>query len=340
MRTNRELALGGEAASRRAPFGVRGGGERLPPGVHHSEFVEGERLSPGKKRERACRHVLLDVGGFAALVLTGSVLRRVCACGKWRAVGPTLSSLLTGDFSEDGAGADKKWSAVGLPDCRSWPCAHAGGFVSSLGRRQPASEEGLKDRCPAFMKPNREMKRLFVGGLGQGISEADLQNQFSRFGEVSDIEIITRKDDQGNSQKAFAYVNIKITEADLKKCMSILNKTKWKGGTLQIQLAKESFLHRLAQEREEAKAKKEKSTTGNTSLLEKIGGVDFHMKAVPGTEVPGHKNWVVSKFGRVLPVLHLKSQHKNKISFGQHFTVIIISQSNGKIALGFHCLYQ
>lgn len=49
------------------------------------------------------------------------------------------------------------------------------------------------------MKANRERKRLFVGGLGQGISETDLQNQFSRFGEVSDVEIITRKDDQGNS---------------------------------------------------------------------------------------------------------------------------------------------
>ncbi|XP_021783385.2 nucleolar protein 8 isoform X4 [Papio anubis] len=163
------------------------------------------------------------------------------------------------------------------------------------------------------MKVNRETKRLYVGGLSQNISEADLQNQFSRFGEVSDVEIITRKDDQGNPQKVFAYINISVAEADLKKCMSVLNKTKWKGGTLQIQLAKESFLHRLAQEREEAKAKKEKSTTGNTNLLEKIGGVDFHMKAVPGTEVPGHKNWVVSKFGRVLPVLHLKNQHKRKV---------------------------
>lgn len=47
------------------------------------------------------------------------------------------------------------------------------------------------------MKANRETKRLFVGGLSQAISERDLQNQFSRFGEVSDVEIITRKDDQG-----------------------------------------------------------------------------------------------------------------------------------------------
>uniref|UniRef100_A0A2K5Z4Z9 Nucleolar protein 8 n=1 Tax=Mandrillus leucophaeus TaxID=9568 RepID=A0A2K5Z4Z9_MANLE len=140
------------------------------------------------------------------------------------------------------------------------------------------------------MKVNREMKHLYVGGLGQDISETDLQNQFSRFAKVSDVEIITRKDDQGNPQKIFAYINISVAEADLKKCMSVLNKTKWKGG------------------KEEAKAKKGKSTTGNTNLLEKIGGVEFHMKAVPG-----YKNWVVSKFRRVLLVLHLKNYHKYKI---------------------------
>ncbi|XP_075864614.1 nucleolar protein 8 isoform X2 [Microcebus murinus] len=163
------------------------------------------------------------------------------------------------------------------------------------------------------MKASRETKRLFVGGLGKAISETDLRNQFSRFGEVSNVEIITRKDDQGNPEKIFAYINIKVAEADLKKCMTILNKTRWKGGTLQIQLAKESFLHRLAQEREEAKTKREKSTAGHSNLLEKMEGMNFHMKAVPGTEVPGHKNWVVSKFGRVLPVLHLKNRHKHKI---------------------------
>uniref|UniRef100_A0A2R8Z7E0 Nucleolar protein 8 n=1 Tax=Pan paniscus TaxID=9597 RepID=A0A2R8Z7E0_PANPA len=67
------------------------------------------------------------------------------------------------------------------------------------------------------MKVNRETKRLYVGGLSQDISVADLQNQFSRFGEVSDVEIITRKDDQGNPQKVFAYINISVAEADLKK---------------------------------------------------------------------------------------------------------------------------
>ncbi|XP_032978539.1 nucleolar protein 8 isoform X3 [Rhinolophus ferrumequinum] len=152
------------------------------------------------------------------------------------------------------------------------------------------------------------------------ISSADLEKFLvwrSSLGKMTKVNLQSfmdkGKSNSGNPQKVFAYINIRIAETDLKKCMSVLNKTKWKGGTLQIQLAKESFLHRLAQERQAARAKKEKSTIGTPNLLEKMGVVDFHVKAVPGTEVPGHKNWVVSKFGRVLPVLHLKNQHKHKI---------------------------
>ncbi|NWQ66013.1 NOL8 protein, partial [Neopipo cinnamomea] len=166
------------------------------------------------------------------------------------------------------------------------------------------------------MNKEQVSKRLYVGGLGHTVSKAELEERFGKFGRVLDAEIITRKDDQGNPVKTFAYVSVSTSDADLRKCLSILNKTKWKGGTLQIELAKESFLHRLATEREEAKLQKEKPQRNNqTCLLEslkKTGVVDFHMKAVPGTEVPEHKKWVVGKFGRVLPVLHLRNQQKNK----------------------------
>ncbi|XP_064930573.1 nucleolar protein 8 isoform X2 [Columba livia] len=160
-------------------------------------------------------------------------------------------------------------------------------------------------------------KRLYVGGLGHTVSKAELQERFGEFGDVLDAEIITRKDDQGNPMKTFAYISVSISDADLRKCMSVLNKSKWKGGTLQIELAKESFLHRLTVEREEAKLQKEKPPRNDKTCLldslKKAGVVDFHMKAVPGTEVPDHKKWIVGKFGRVLPVLHLRSQQKNKI---------------------------
>ncbi|XP_029455230.1 nucleolar protein 8 [Rhinatrema bivittatum] len=165
------------------------------------------------------------------------------------------------------------------------------------------------------MEKNK-MKRLYVGGLGHTVSQTELKERFNKFGDVTDVEIISRKDEQGNQTKTFAYLNISISETELKKCMSILNKTKWKGGTLQIELAKESFLHRLAQERQEIKEKEKKPQTDKKSSLVqsliKAGVVDFQLKAVPGTEVPDHKGWVVSKFGRVLPVLNLKGQHRRK----------------------------
>ncbi|XP_061474035.1 nucleolar protein 8 [Rhineura floridana] len=167
------------------------------------------------------------------------------------------------------------------------------------------------------MEETPVVKRLYVGGLGHTISEAELQERFGKFGNVTETEIVTRKDEQGNPAKTFAYINITLSEKELKKCISVLNKTKWKGGTLQIELAKESFLHRLARERQEESIRKEKpDNNGMTNVLKslkKSGITNFHVKAVPGTEVPNHKDWVVGKFGRVLPILHLKGQHRSKI---------------------------
>lgn len=48
------------------------------------------------------------------------------------------------------------------------------------------------------------MKRLYVGGLSHTISQKDLRDRFGKFGEVSDVEIITRTDENGESlTKAF-----------------------------------------------------------------------------------------------------------------------------------------
>ncbi|MEE6522532.1 hypothetical protein FKM82_021116 [Ascaphus truei] len=163
------------------------------------------------------------------------------------------------------------------------------------------------------------LKRLYVGGIGPSVSETELAERFGKFGKVADVDVISRKDELGNHVKTFAYLNISISELDLKKCMSVLNKTKWKGGVLQIEIAKESFLHRLSQERQATKEKEKPLAAPQCDLVQSLrnaGVTDFQMKAaVPGTEVPNHKNWVVSKFGRVLPVLHLKDRNKSNISF-------------------------
>ncbi|KAM4583232.1 nucleolar protein 8 isoform 2-T4 [Fundulus diaphanus] len=159
------------------------------------------------------------------------------------------------------------------------------------------------------------MRRLYVGGLNHTVTQKDLKDRFGKFGEVLDVELRTRRDEEGVPYKTFAYININVSDADLKKCLTVLNKSKWKGGTLQIETAKESFLHRLAQERREAAERllhKSSAAGEKQNLLDsltKAGVENFTMKAaVPGSEVPGKKDWVVSKFGRVLPVLQLRCQ--------------------------------
>ncbi|XP_051777381.1 nucleolar protein 8 [Erpetoichthys calabaricus] len=168
------------------------------------------------------------------------------------------------------------------------------------------------------MDLNKTVKRLYVGGLNHRVTEKELQQRFGKFGDVSDVQIITRKDNHGIPVKTFGYLNITTTTAELHKCMSVLNKTKWKGETLQIEMAKESFLQRLCEEQKQSVVVKQSFHSDTIpQFMEslKMAGVEnFHMKAaVPGSEVPGHKKWVVGKFGRVLPVLHLKARGQNKI---------------------------
>uniref|UniRef100_A0A3B4AMU0 Nucleolar protein 8 n=1 Tax=Periophthalmus magnuspinnatus TaxID=409849 RepID=A0A3B4AMU0_9GOBI len=88
------------------------------------------------------------------------------------------------------------------------------------------------------------MKRLYVGGLSHSVTDKDLKDRFGKFGKVEDVELKTRTDTHGVPYKTFGYININISDSDLKKCLSVLNKTQWKGGTLRIEAAKESFLQR------------------------------------------------------------------------------------------------
>ncbi|KAL7408098.1 hypothetical protein ABVT39_018246 [Epinephelus coioides] len=163
------------------------------------------------------------------------------------------------------------------------------------------------------------MRRLYIGGLSHTVTQKDLKDRFGKFGDVEDVEVRTRRDDEGVPYKTFGYININISDADLKKCLTVLNKSKWKGGTLQIETAKESFLHRLAEERQAAAEQRlqqpaaEDKRQKMLDSLSKAGVENFTMKAaVPGTEIPGHKDWVVSKFGRVLPILQLRCQKGSK----------------------------
>lgn len=162
------------------------------------------------------------------------------------------------------------------------------------------------------------MKRLFVGGLFPEVTEDDIFERFKRFGEVTGVEIKKKKTtDTASLGNTFAYIDLNITDENLSKCISLYNKTKWKGFSLRIQPAKEDFLKRLIKERENGFAVKPKIKNHKGKHHEPLKNrkiQDFVMQgAVPGTMIEGEKDWVVGKYGRVLPIVHIPSKHGKKI---------------------------
>ncbi|XP_022248705.1 nucleolar protein 8-like isoform X2 [Limulus polyphemus] len=97
-------------------------------------------------------------------------------------------------------------------------------------------------------------KRLFIGGISPTVQENDIKEKFSRFGEICGVEIREKTYENSNVTR-FAYVDLKISDDCLAKCISVYNQTSWKGQKILIQLAKESFLQRLQREREEQDSK-------------------------------------------------------------------------------------
>jgi RNA recognition motif-containing protein len=78
-------------------------------------------------------------------------------------------------------------------------------------------------------------KRLFVGGLPYSVTSSQLQEMFSKFGEVVSCDVIT--DRATNQSKGFGFVEMKNdTEAD--EAINKLNDTKLDGRKIAVNIAK------------------------------------------------------------------------------------------------------
>ncbi|XP_065059301.1 nucleolar protein 8-like [Rhopilema esculentum] len=166
---------------------------------------------------------------------------------------------------------------------------------------------------------NSESHRLFLGNLFGTVTDDDIRDRFSSFGQVGDIQIIQRKDCEGHLHKTFAYVNIHSSSTKIEKCVSLYNKSRWHGKAIEVQKAKEFYLTRLKRERQSkdrclVEEKKPKSYTDIEAKLQ-------NMKAtVPGVMISGEMDWVVGKYRRPLPVLRMrgKSQNLQRIDPSKH----------------------
>lgn len=79
-------------------------------------------------------------------------------------------------------------------------------------------------------------KKLFVGGLSWDTGEEDLRNLFSKYGEITEVRIITDRD-SGRS-RGFGFVEF-VDAAAADKAIAELNETELDGRTIKVNEARD-----------------------------------------------------------------------------------------------------
>ncbi|KAG9125456.1 hypothetical protein FRC07_007522 [Ceratobasidium sp. 392] len=82
--------------------------------------------------------------------------------------------------------------------------------------------------------------RLHISGLTPSITQNDLKQRFSTFGEVIDVDGVGKLDGLGEPRK-FAYITMESTKENLARCMNLLSASTWKGARLRIGEAKPDY---------------------------------------------------------------------------------------------------
>jgi len=95
-----------------------------------------------------------------------------------------------------------------------------------------------------------QSRRLFISGIPPEASEDEIKKRFEAFGAVSSVEKLV-KGREGFPTKCFAYLDMSLTDASYRKCVSMYSKAKWKGSQMVIEPAKKNFLKCLEDERQQ-----------------------------------------------------------------------------------------
>ncbi|EKD01730.1 hypothetical protein A1Q2_03967 [Trichosporon asahii var. asahii CBS 8904] len=80
------------------------------------------------------------------------------------------------------------------------------------------------------------VKRLHISGLTPQITQDHLRDRFKSFGTVLDLEV--PGPNAFGEPRAFVYLNIETTPAQLRKCLNIMSGAHWRGAQLRLAEAK------------------------------------------------------------------------------------------------------
>ncbi|RUS19960.1 hypothetical protein BC937DRAFT_86650 [Endogone sp. FLAS-F59071] len=158
-----------------------------------------------------------------------------------------------------------------------------------------------KPKAPVQDPNTPLLKRVYIGGLNNDVTAAELEERFRPFGNVANVDV-ARNTLTGHC-RGFAHMTMNTTVG-----VNLYNGTKWKGTALKIEDAKSDYRERL---RKEWENQKEEENEGNKPLKKRKkvtsdGVLAKDMTLVTDKNMEGRKNWKRGRYGRAIALLHLR----------------------------------
>ncbi|RKO87704.1 hypothetical protein BDK51DRAFT_51401 [Blyttiomyces helicus] len=217
---------------------------------------------------------------------------------------------------------------------------------------QSAAQPPPPNPAPAPTPDLPISKRIFVGGLADSVTRADLEGRFTAFGKVLDVDL-SGVGPAGGS-RGFGYVSLETTTKTLKKCtclvqdgllvaglggfrdcvrqgygartsnpnpslshhagLTLYNGTKWKGSLLKVEEAKQKYTVRLHREWDEIAAQAERTAPTLSKKKRKRLPAQYaeDMSLVTDTNAGTRKGWKKSRYGRAVISMNLRNQLTGK----------------------------
>ncbi|KAF5344916.1 hypothetical protein D9758_011588 [Tetrapyrgos nigripes] len=149
-------------------------------------------------------------------------------------------------------------------------------------------------------------RRLHVSGLTPALSSSDISTRLSTFGTVKSLDGFGKLDGVGQPRK-FGYVTLETTPQALKRCLTTLSGSTWKGARLRIGEAKPDYAERLQKERDAAEAeppkKKRRVHHGKYSAV-----LAENVDLVTRENVTGRSGWKEMPSGRIVRAMRMRPE--------------------------------
>ncbi|GAA5828546.1 hypothetical protein JCM5353_004181 [Sporobolomyces roseus] len=170
-----------------------------------------------------------------------------------------------------------------------------------------------KPRTRALVSDEPITQRIHVGGLAASVTPKELVQRFSSFGQVKGgLQGVSGLGVAPSGLPInYAFFNLETTQAQLNRCISMLNGSMWKSHKLRIQVAKPDWQQRREEDRKQQAILDDPSlastSTSTPSVTEKkpktkkrklssdpnVGYTAKRFEIVTPSNIENHKGWIL-----------------------------------------------